>query len=356
MLYRAQSAELALAYEENSRLKRQVELLSGQPAREGPVPTLREAYDAFKLQYAGRDAEHTKNVMRDLRRFMKKFGETRDVDSFHGKEAELDTWLRDLKIVDLNKEGKPRRRHGQAVSAGRKHTIRIYILKLLAQAGVTLKRERVAPIKRKEIRKGRGPIRWLERDQAVSVADKLTQPWASMFRVQVGTGLRPSELITLKRSDFSPDFSELFLSPFDIHTLKTGTRHIQVPAEVRKIVKKQVENPVTPERKGRYRAYPPALEKPVELVFPNPNTGERWPSDRWFFKNFSKHVKAAALAAGIKMKVGARTGRTTCGSLLIRAGKSVAEVAAILGDDPDTVREHYARILSGEVNPSAAVI
>jgi hypothetical protein len=56
------------------------------------------------------------------------------------------------------------------------------------------------------------------------------------------------------------------------------------------------------------------------------------------------------------VEVDCRTGRRTCGSLLLRAKKSIEQVASILGDRAETVREHYAKILSREVDPSAAAL
>jgi len=46
----------------------------------------------------------------------------------------------------------------------------------------------------------------------------------------------------------------------------------------------------------------------------------------------------------------AKSLRRTFGSLLLRSGKSTAEVAAAMGNTEDVVRQHYARILGGEVD------
>jgi len=46
----------------------------------------------------------------------------------------------------------------------------------------------------------------------------------------------------------------------------------------------------------------------------------------------------------------AKSLRRTFGSLLLRSGKTTAEVAAAMGNTEDVVREHYARILGCEVD------
>ena len=46
----------------------------------------------------------------------------------------------------------------------------------------------------------------------------------------------------------------------------------------------------------------------------------------------------------------AKSLRRTFGSLLLRAGKSTAEVAAAMGNTEEIVRRHYARLLGSEVD------
>lgn len=297
----------------------------------GPALKLGEARDQWVQKYTGRDSDHTKIVGYDLDRFVEKFGAGVDVDSLDGRESDIDAWLRGLKTK--GSDDKP----GRFIGAGRRQQIRRHVLRFLADSGVTLNRKAVTPVKRDEVRAARGAIRWLEKSQAETIAKNLEQPWADLFRIQVGLGLRPDELITLKRSDFSDDFAALTLSPYEHLTLKRGSRTIQVSAPVRAIVRRRFE------------------DKNVSLLFPDPDTNKAWADPKTYNKRFNAALKAAAVGV-VGFKVDCRIGRRTCASLLLRSGMSTESVGAILGDDPATVREHYAAIFSPEVDPTPAAI
>lgn len=165
-----------------------------------------------------------------------------------------------------------------------------------------------------------------------NVAKKLPEPWSAVFQIQAAVGLRPSEVATLKRQDFSSDMATLTLSPIVEAelTLKTGPRTIAIhrfPAAM------QILKPML------------ADDKP-DVVF---NVeGKPWEL-KTFMRFYNKALKSAAVAAGVTMKMDARVGRRTCASNLLRSGKSVEQVAALLGDNAPTIREHYAAILPHEV-------
>lgn len=187
-------------------------------------------------------------------------------------------------------------------------------------------------MKRSEIRRDRGGIRWLEAKSADELHKHLPAPWADIFQIQCQIGLRPSEVPTLKRTDFAPDLHTLTLSPVPRTelTLKTGPRTIGIHRypEVLPVFKKLLK----------------ATEH--DLLFSN--DGEPWDL-AYFMTQYRDALKTAARAARIKTNVDARIGRRTCASILLRTGKSVEQVAALLGDDPKTIREHYAAILPHEV-------
>jgi site-specific recombinase XerD len=190
----------------------------------------------------------------------------------------------------------------------------------------------VKAVKRSEIRRDRGGIRWLEGKSANELHNHLPKPWSQVFQIQCQIGLRPSEVPTLKRTDFAPDLHTLTLSPVprtDL-TLKTGPRTIGI---------------------HRYPEILPVFRDLLDstredLIFND--RGKPWNLDQ-FMKQYRRALRAAASAAGIRTKVDARIGRRTCASILLRTGKSVEQVAALLGDDPKTIREHYAAILPHEV-------
>ena len=336
---------------------RELEHWRGKKTRgDAPCPKLGEACAAWLAKYKGRDADHTKNTGYDLWRFVKHFdpekngipaGSKVEVDDFAGREKDIDVWLRGMtkkkKVLgELQKdpvtgEEKPLVEYRDVpVGAGRRAQIRRAVLRFLEDSGAAIHRKSVTTIKKKEVRAGRGRIRWLEREQAEAMAKALPAPWNDYFRVQVALGPRPDELITLKRDDFPEDFKTMTLSPLGDLTLKQGSRSVQVPEAVRGIIKRRLEK--------------------SDVVFPDPATGKPWENPKDYNKAYNRALKAAAEAAGIMTKVDCRIGRRTCASLLLRAGKSVEAVASILGDDPATIREHYAAILPHEVDPSAAAL
>jgi hypothetical protein len=340
--------------------ERKLEAVLKHKIRRGPSPTMLAAAQSWIAAYKGRDPDHMQTVRWEVLRFARDMGESSEVDTLYGAEQRIEAWLRGLSTRE--------RAHAPArpLSAGRRNQIRSIVLRFLEDSGVALERRRVHAARANELRQARGPVRWLSREQAAAMAEALPHYWSDLFRVQVGLGLRPEELITLQRKNFAERGAVLTLETLRHLTLKTGTRTILVPPGVREIF----------ERRLRRR----------EIVFPGAG-GRPWRSARWYAKLFSRALKNAArevetlarehlperearvyalprvdarigrrTCGSLLLRVDARIGRRTCGSLLLRAGKSTEEVAAILGDNPKTVREHYARILSGEVDLSAAEI
>lgn len=340
--------QLAESNQQTHKYKKLYEASAGRKARIGPSPTLRQALDTWKLAFQGRDSEHTKIVGYDLERFVDKFGEDTEVDSLDGCEKQIDDWLRSLTIKAKKDDVEPPRR----ISAGRRAQIRLAVLRFLEDSGLKIARKSVAAPGKKEVRKDRGAVRWLEADQATELLKHLEQPWKDAFDIQRQIGLRPSELPTLKKGDFSPDMSELALSPLGVLTLKTGPRKITLSnfPDVIPVFKRMMKSATTD-------ALFTSDEKP-------------W-VDSQFMKTFNAALKGAkdavnvvakqegkeALAIGFK--IDCRIGRRTCASLLIRdeknakgkivkRGRSIESVAALLGDDPATIREHYGHLQSHE--------
>ena len=83
-------------------------------------------------------------------------------------------------------------------------------------------------------------------------------------------------------------------------------------------------------------------------------------ADRWIVSTLSTALRGHAGGSDLKRRppapallpvgMNAKSLRRTFGSLLIRSGKSSAQVAAAMGNTEDVVREHYARILGCEVD------
>lgn len=336
-------------YEEEKQARQRAEKLLmlnyRQRVRQGPSPTLAEALTTWLENFKGRDPDYMYNTERDLIRFRDKFGAEREVDSFIGRELELKNYFL-----------------GLGVGPSRRNDIRKAVLRFLEDSGAALDRKQIPGASTAAVRAKRGPIRWLERPQAEALLKKLKPYWADVFRVQVGLGLRPDELPTLHRENFSNDFSQLTLSPREHLTLKTGSRAVNVP----KALGKRIEARLKAENSGILFPQMSTRIDGNRKVNVTRSTGALWKTMDWFDRKYVRELNAAkdavnadeALqkAAKIHVRLDARIGRRTCGSLLLRAGRSISQVASVLGDTERTVREHYAKILSGEVDPSAAAI
>jgi len=299
--------------------EKELEHWKGSKIRKGPAPTLAEAKEAYLKHYTGSEGQK-QHVKSFLKKFITAHGETTSVDEFAGKEKEINSWLHNLPIS-------PRTRHA----------IRIYVINMLEQGGgIHINRKLIEAPTVKEIREARGAIKWLEKAQAQKVANKLTGYWRDLFRVQVATGLRADEIITLRRECFEKDYSKLTLQPYEHLTLKTHSRTIQVPEQIRPILKRRL--------------------KETDFLFPRPETNEPWKDRGEYHKRYNEALNAVREECNIPFKLDCRTGRRTCGSILIRSGQTVEHVAALLGNSPEIVREHYARILPTEVDSKAAAL
>ena len=308
--------------------EKEVQHWRGKKLKSGPSITLDKALKTWLKNYKGRDSDHTSIVTYDLERFINHFGEQITIESLEGREQDIDVWLRGIEKKVGDKM--------ISIGAGRRAQIRRHVLRFLEDAGAFIIRKAVTTVKRKEVRADRGQIRWLEREQAEDVARRLSQPWADIFRVQTALGLRPDEIITLKRSDFTSDYDRVTLSPLEHLTLKQGSRTIRIPSVIQPILKRRMTD--------------------SEIAFPNPETKKVWDSPRPYNKIYNRELKRAGKAAGVPFKMDCRIPRRTCAGLLLRAGMSVERVSAVLGDDPLTIREHYAAILPHEVDPTPAAL
>jgi len=304
-----------------SGLQKEVEHWRGKKLQKGPRPTLKAAYERWFEAWKGRrDGDHVKNVQYDLDKFVEKFGENESIDSLEGKEPEIDSWLKNLK-VPVEKDANGNVINWRPVSASRLRHIRLYVIKMLSESGVVLNRKQIVRVSKEEIRKGRGRIRWLTKEHAELLAKKLSAPWADIFRVQVAIGLRPEECITLHVDNFNESFSKLTLAPLDHLTLKTGSRTIPVPSEIRPLLQLRART--------------------NNIIFPEPETSKAWRSARNFSRRFNHALVTAAASAGIKTKMDCRIGRRTCASLLLQANVSAEKIAALLGNSPGMILDHY---------------
>jgi len=314
---------------------RELEHWRGKKTTKLPSPTLEKARMKFMKAYrAGMlgqkrgkipDADAVKNIEWDLERLCKHFGEQTPADFIEGKEEDFSAWLHGLKNAS-----------GKVLSASRRMQIRIYGLMMLEHAGAKPDRKKIA---RPDMnasnrvndttRGNNGLINYLTRSEAEKVAAKLNQPWADMFRIQLSVGLRPDELLTLHRNNFSHDLSKLTLAPLVfsdeeekifILTLKTGSRDVPIPESVRGILKARL--------------------KIGDVLFPDRN-GIAWTRPRQFNRQYRAALARAGSAARLRKKLDARIARRTCASWLMQENVSAEKIAKLLGNSPAMILKHY---------------
>lgn len=320
--------------------ERELEHWRGKKTNKGPAPTLERArlnfmkdYAAGKLRRGSKagtipDADAVKNIKWDLERLTAKFEEQTPADIFEGVEGaeKLNDWIHGLK----NAEGK-------MLSATRRMQIRVYALKMLEHAGVAVERKLVArpdmnasSMINDTTKQGNGVIVYLTKEEAERVAEKLAQPWADLFRVQLQLGLRPDECLTLHKNNFGAGLTTLKLTPLAFKdrfgamftlTLKTGPRELPIPEAARDIIKPRLRN------KGG-------------VVFPDAD-GFAWNDPKKFNRQYKAALVKAAKQARVKKTMDSRIARRTCASLLMQAGESADRVAALLGNSAAMIRKHY---------------
>ena len=290
---------------------------------------LGDALSRWLAGFKGRDPDYAADVRFVLRAFARAFGEAKPLSALQGREHDLEVWLSGIK----RKDGKP-------IGAARRVYIRRAVLRFLEDAGLSVDRKAVRRPRRGEVRRDRGPIRWLSREQALKVARLLPGRkddagyWQAAFRVQVGIGLRPDEIPTLKRGDFSEDLDRVTLSPLGELTLKNGSRQVQVPETLRPMLRERFQR--------REVLFPARDDKP-------------WRLQKSFDRAFRSALRKAEAKAGAG-RLDARIGRRTCATLLIAANVPILTVARILGDDLQTILEHYGGVIPGTLDPSKAAI
>ncbi len=283
------------------------------------LDTLECAFGKWLADYSTptADVDHKRTVKGDVARFVKHFGPKSKLFEMEGNEGKIRAWIHGL----TRTIGKGENAIVKPLSPGRKHHVRVYCIKFLADCGVELDRKAITPVKQEDIDKARGGIKALDKRSAEAMVKALPTPWNDVFRIQTTIGLRPDECITLHRNNFADDFSRLTLSPLGALTLKTGGRTIPIPGEIRDMIMARVAlNPI---------------------VFPHPKTGKAWGNPKNFDKRYAAALKKTAKALSIDTTMDARTARRTCASLLLQAGESPARIASLLGNTIEMILSHY---------------
>jgi len=293
--------------------------------------TLQDAHAAWVKSLEG-DPDYIKNQTNDTGIFVRRFGESTKLTDMAGRENEIQDWLREFKRPD-----------GKVISPSRRRELRRVTLSFLKASGAEMERSLVKRPGARQLRAARGTPKALTGAQAKKVAANFdSRYFEDCFRVQVALGLRPGELITLKRSDFVTvnGVTTLTLSALGNLTLKLGPRTMVVPAPVCKIINERLKSS---EIVFVYHAHGKTKDKP-------------WPKAKNFDDKYLKALRAAGKAAGVPFEMDCRVARRTCATTLLLKGVSPKIVADILGDNLQTVLEHYAGYIAGACDPTAAAI
>lgn len=196
-----------------------------------------------------------------------------------------------------------------------------------------------------QLARQRDEIHWHELDEVDAALKALPNDyWRALVATLAYAGLRLAEVVWLRRSDIEEigERRQLWVSTVDEgdgdrHELKTEHSRRTVEVHPKKLW-------------PRLKAHLAATKSEV-FAFPIPKGIKRRPRnkggahhERWLVPTLSTR-----LAKLLPESMNARSLRRTFGSLMLRDGKSVAEVAAAMGNTPDVVQKHYARILGSEV-------
>lgn len=201
---------------------------------------------------------------------------------------------------------------------------------------------------------------FVQREAGAGAAD--VAYWRALVAMLGYAGLQLAELAWLRVSDleFMQDRGKVWITtvedpedPAERHSIKTHHRRREVDLHPVHLL-------------PRLKAHLAAGNAGKTYLFPLPPVRRRrirgvagGSSERWLVQGLSgalrghpggKDKRKRPPTAGILSgDMNAKSLRRTFGSLLLRSGRSAAEVAAIMGNTESVVREHYARILGSEV-------
>jgi len=190
--------------------------------------------------------------------------------------------------------------------------------------------------------KAQEDIVWHSLKEIEDTIKKKDDYWSSIIGLMAFAGLSAHELRGLKTSDIYID-KEVYkvrISPNEYRSLKSANRKRSVilhTAHLLPILKNYLSSKISSD----------------VLFLPRVATKK----DIWSTDTFSRHLCGAykddddrtTVIGVLPSGMNALSLRRTFGSLLIRSGKTEVEVAAAMGNSPEMVRKHYARILGDEV-------
>jgi len=310
-------------------------------------PDMAAAVDAFaahlRRRLTAKNATYHVNLARDFAA-----GLPEDVRKpVHVTPAHVGAWL-DRAPVHPDKPATSRAR--RRVRIGR------FLNWAAKQWGFTSPMKHVEGATRGQVARERGEIHWHDLEEIdAALAELPSLYWRALVSTLAFAGLRLAELCWLRRADLEPRdgggmqirVTNVTLGKSDRHAVKTGQER-RVPVHAKRL------QPIIEE-------YLAAGLAGDTLLFPIPAGVRRRPRKRGHPERWNPD-KIAGYLTGIRRKgskpragllpagMSAASLRRTFGSLLLRSGRSEAEVAAVMGNTPGVVRAHYARILGREVD------
>jgi len=230
------------------------------------------------------------------------------------------------------------------------------------QCGMPTLMTAVTAASKNEVLRERGDIHWHSLEEVKSVIEGLEKPyWKTLVSTLAYAGLQLAELVWLRTNDLEwlPDGgAQLWVTTVADPDNAAGGHQIKA------------EN-----RRRHVRLHPKLLQPLIRehvdagragtiFLFPMPNGVQRrkrrvtgGTSERWQTVTLSTILRGHK--GGKKRKpvdgllppgMHAKSLRRTFGSLLLRSGKSTAEVAAAMGNDESMVKSHYARLKGCEIS------
>lgn len=322
--------ELAAAHRELLGLRSSV--LARAAAAEAACPPISEALTAFRAHLAAvSSATNARLVGRLAERFTATIAAQTTAEI---TPAQVGGWL-DREAAKAPSPAIRRARH------------RIKLSRFLTWASRTYGHanplDAVPPPSASQLEREQTDIHWHEIAVVEAAIEGLEPYWRALVGTLAFAGLRLSELIWLRRVDVRAEGERRLLTITTVegeggrHAVKSthSRRSVEVhPTRLWPLLERHLADGA-----GRLFVFamPPSVRR-------RPRNGVGVDAERWRIDTLSRHL-ARVLPAGVSP----RSLRRTFGSLLLRDGCSPAEVAAAMGNTPDVVRRHYARILGSEV-------
>jgi hypothetical protein len=293
---------LCRAYEH----KEQVSLMNASEE----CPTLSESLDLFLLSISTLN----KNNIQEHKRVISLLEDKADKKVSTYTATEIEDLLREhSKDNDF-----PARRFNR---------LRIYLVRYFTWASKRYRFYNPMNVVNKLKEEQREDIEWHELDEVLKVIQSIDEPyWQRVVATLLYSGLSSHEFQGLRKRDILTIDGKnyIYVTPHTGRNLKTKNRkrHVLLSKELQKVINEQ-------------------MKEPGEYLFP-PTVGNR---DMWHPDTFSEQLNNR-----LPKNMNALSLRRTFGSLLLRSGKSVEEVATAMGNTVQMVVTHYAKLLGTEVD------